>query len=176
MITISLANANNSSNFATKDDVKAIRDDIRLLIHQMDKRFEQIDKRLDMMQHQMDKRFEQIDKRLDMMQHQMDKRFEQVDKRFEQIDKRLDMMQREIEERSKTTNYMMIAFFVLIMGYLLKERSLIKKDVKEELKPELFKKADKSTVEKIITAIEEFAKEDENFRKVLEKHHLRYIA
>ncbi len=49
----------------------ATKDDIKLLIGQMDKRFEQ-----------MDKRFEQ-----------MDKRFEQIDKRFEQVDKRLDFMQ-----------------------------------------------------------------------------------
>jgi len=40
----------------------------------------------------------------------------------------------------------------------------------------LLKKADKSTVEKIIAVIEEIAKKDEEVRKVLEKHHLKYIA
>ena len=44
----------------------ATKDDIKLLIHQMDKRFEAI-------------------------QTQMDKRFEQVDKRFEEVYKRLDV-------------------------------------------------------------------------------------
>ena len=32
---------------------------------------------------QMDKRFEQVDKRFEAMQQSIDKRFEQVDKRFE---------------------------------------------------------------------------------------------
>jgi len=36
--------------------------------------------------------FEQVDKRLELMQADMDKRFEQVDKRFEQVDKRFDEM------------------------------------------------------------------------------------
>ncbi len=34
----------------------------------------------------MNKRFEQVDKRFELMQNNMDKRFEQVDKRFEQVD------------------------------------------------------------------------------------------
>ena len=42
----------------------ATKDDIKLLIGQMDKRFEQMDKRFE----QIDKRFEQVDKRLDFMQ------------------------------------------------------------------------------------------------------------
>ncbi|MDP2815160.1 MAG: hypothetical protein Q8O19_00600 [Rectinemataceae bacterium] len=53
----------------------ATKEDIRLLIAQMDKRF-------DAMQAQMDKRFEQVERR-----------FEQVDKRFEQIDKRFEFVQ-----------------------------------------------------------------------------------
>ena len=43
-----------SDNVATKDDIKN-------LIHYMDKRFEQIDKRFE----QIDRRFDQVDKRLD---------------------------------------------------------------------------------------------------------------
>jgi archaellum component FlaC len=49
----------------------ATKDDIKIVLEQMDKRFAQIDKR-----------FEQVDKH-----------FDQMDKRFEQIDKRLDFMQ-----------------------------------------------------------------------------------
>ena len=52
----------------------ASKDDIRLLIEQMDKRFEAVDKR-----------FEAVDKRFDIMQANMDKRFEAVDKRFETV-------------------------------------------------------------------------------------------
>ena len=59
------------SLFAKGSDI-ATKDDIKMLIHTIDKRFEQIDKRL-----------EQIDKRLELMQKEMDKRFEQVDKRLD---------------------------------------------------------------------------------------------
>ncbi|MBI4823056.1 MAG: hypothetical protein HY805_02345 [Nitrospirae bacterium] len=59
----------------------SIRDEIRTLREDTNKRFEQ-----------MDKRFEQMDKRFE----QMDKRFEQMDKRFEQMDKRLEHMEADI--------------------------------------------------------------------------------
>ena len=59
------------SLFAKGSDV-ATKDDIKMLIHTMDKRFEQVDKR-----------FEQIDKRLELMQREMNRRFEQVDKRLD---------------------------------------------------------------------------------------------
>jgi hypothetical protein len=76
--------------------VVATRDDIKDLIHEMDKRFEQVEKRFEAMQAQMDKRFEQVEKRFDAMQAQMDKRFDamqaQMDKRFEHVDKRLDQI------------------------------------------------------------------------------------
>jgi hypothetical protein len=38
----------------------------------------------------MDKRFEQVDKRFEQMQAETAKRFEQVDKRFEQLTSRID--------------------------------------------------------------------------------------
>ena len=44
------------------------------------------------------------------------------------------------------------------------------------LKKELEQKADKTTVEKIVSIIEEYARKDEEFRKILEKHHLKYVA
>jgi Flp pilus assembly protein TadB len=48
------------------------------------------------MQLDISKRFEQVDKRLELMQLDMNKRFEQVDKRFEQVDKRFDQQHQEI--------------------------------------------------------------------------------
>ena len=57
----------------------ATKEDIKLVLEQMDKRFTA-------MQHNIDKRFEQVDKRFE----QVDKRFEQVEKRFEQIERRFD--------------------------------------------------------------------------------------
>ncbi len=59
--------------------------------------FNQIDKRLELMQNNMDKRFEQVDKRFE----QVDKRFDQIDKRFEQIDKRFDQIDKRFERVDK---------------------------------------------------------------------------
>ncbi|MDP3876905.1 MAG: hypothetical protein Q8Q50_07985 [Methylobacter sp.] len=60
-----------------------LRNEIKLLREDMDKRFEQI-------QIEAVKRFEQVDKRFEQMQIESAKRFEQVDKRFEQLTSRLD--------------------------------------------------------------------------------------
>ncbi len=124
----------------------ATKDDIKLLIHQMDKRFEA-------MQNQMDKRFEQVDKR-----------FEQVDKRFESMDKRFDVIM-----------YIMIAGFTIIMSYLLKERYLIKTEVIKELEPQLIRKADKNLLDKVIAIIEDMAVKDKEIEALLTKHHLKLV-
>lgn len=69
----------------------------------MDKRFEQIDKRLE----QHDKRMDRIEEDMKMyvntlveemgkMEARMDKRFQKVDERFDKMDVRLDSMQHEI--------------------------------------------------------------------------------
>ncbi len=59
--------------------------------------FDQIDKRLELLQinmdkrfEQVDKRFDQIDKRLELLQINMDKRFEQVDKHFDEVNARIE--------------------------------------------------------------------------------------
>jgi tetrahydromethanopterin S-methyltransferase subunit G len=137
------------STYATSQN--ASKDDIKMLVYHMDKRFEQVDKRFE----QVDKRFEQVDKRFELMQQQMDKRFEQVDKRFD------------------TQLYLIIAGFTLIMGYLLKERSFIAKMVKDELKPELVKKADKNILDQVVAIIGEMAKQDKEVEAILTKHHLK---
>jgi chaperonin cofactor prefoldin len=62
----------------------------------MEKRFEAIDKRFEALQHQMDYRF-------DAMQKQMDERFTAMDKRFEalqkQMDERFEAVQKQMDER-----------------------------------------------------------------------------
>ena len=49
------------------------------------------------MQQNMDRKFEQVDKRFVDMQTSIDKRFEQVDKRFEQINEKLDKVLERID-------------------------------------------------------------------------------
>ena len=144
-ITISLLiTLNASPQNATKDDIK-------MLIHQMDKRFEQVDKR-----------FEQSDKQLEMMKEQMNKRFEQVDKRFE-----------ESHQLSMTIIYIIIALFGFIIWDRRSMMSATKKEIIKELEPELVKKADKNVLDRVIAIIEEMAKEDKSVEEMLKKHHLR---
>jgi len=203
VLIVSFVSAN-SSEVATKDDVKAIRNDIKMLVHQMDKRFElmqnSMDKRFELMQNSIDKRFEQVDKRFEQIDkrfEQIDKRFEQVDKHFEQVDKhfeqvdkrieqtnrRIELMQQQMERRFEQMetrfNWVMgliVGGFVFFYRYLLVEHRKLKDDIVKELRFELEKKADKERVEKIVAVIEDFARKDEEFRKILEKHHLKYVA
>ena len=49
----------------------ATKQDIQMLMQQMDKRFEQMDKRFEQMQKQIDRRFEQMNKRFELLTHIM---------------------------------------------------------------------------------------------------------
>ncbi len=87
-----------------------------------------------------------------------------MDKRFESIDKRFDIIL-----------YIMIAGFTIIMGYLLKERYLIKKEIEKELEPQLIRKADKNILDKVISIIEDMATKDKEIEELLKKHHLKLV-
>ncbi|WP_028572283.1 hypothetical protein [Desulfonatronum lacustre] len=65
----------------------------RLLLEQINLRFEEMQKYMDSRFEQVEKRFEQIDKRFE----QIEKRFEQMDKRFEQVDKRFEALTRRLD-------------------------------------------------------------------------------
>ncbi len=66
------------SNVATKDDIK-------MLIELMEKRFEIIDKRFEAME----KRFEDVNRRFE----DMNKRFDDINKRFEELHNRVTFIQ-----------------------------------------------------------------------------------
>ncbi|MCF6335618.1 MAG: hypothetical protein L3J12_07745 [Spirochaetales bacterium] len=89
---------------------------IELIQINMDKHFEQIEKRFE----QVDKRFEQIEKRFE----QVDKRFEQIEKRFEQVDKRFESIQQntnrnfdEVNTRLKAIETKMFQFMIWSTGF-----------------------------------------------------------
>ncbi len=70
----------------------ATKEDIKMLIQMMDKRFEAVDKRFEALQREMNarfeainKRFEAVDKRFEALQREMDARFEAMDKRFSML-------------------------------------------------------------------------------------------
>ena len=66
-------------------ELKYQRDLIEKVLHQMDKRFEEL-------REDMNRRFEQVDKRFEELREDMNRRFEQVDKRSEEL--REDMNKR----------------------------------------------------------------------------------
>ena len=68
----------------------------------MDKRFEQADKRFEIMQQFMNKHFEQVDKQFEVIYQSMDKRFEQMNKRFEIMQKYMDKRFEELTSRIDT--------------------------------------------------------------------------
>ena len=107
--------------------------------------------------------------------HQMDKRFEQMDKRFERVDKRFETMQTQMDKRFDMNMYIMIAGFTIIIGYLLKERYLIKSEIQKELEPQLIRKADKNILDKVIGIIEDMALKDKEIEELLTKHHLKLV-
>jgi len=69
--------------------------------------------------------------------------------------------------------YMIMALLVIIIGYLMKERQIIKKEILQEVKEIIEKKADKKFVDDIITVIEDFAKTNTEIADVLQKHKIR---
>ena len=92
----------------------ATKDDIKMLIQQMDKRFEAVDKR-----------FEAVDKRFEDMHRYTDRRFEDMNKRFEmiqhQMDKRFELL----------TNILIFCFSILgaSMGFLYHRQSSMMKSI-----------------------------------------------
>ncbi|TVQ97947.1 MAG: hypothetical protein EA399_12050 [Desulfovibrionales bacterium] len=76
----------------------------RVLLEQINLRFEEMQKYMDSRFEQVEKRFEQIDKRFEQIEkrfEQVDKRFEQIEKRFEQVDKRFEQIEKRFEQVDK---------------------------------------------------------------------------
>ena len=96
-----------------------------------------------------------------------------INKRFDDVNKRFETMNTSVNKRFDTMIYLMVAGFTLIMGYLLKERTTIKSEVRKELEPELIKKADKTVLDRVIAIIEDIAKKDKSVEELLNKHNLR---
>ena len=75
------------SEFAKMFEKLATKEDLKMLIEMINKRFEAIDKRFEDMQRYMEKRFEAIDKRFEDMRYYIDKRFEVVERRIGFLEK-----------------------------------------------------------------------------------------
>ena len=96
----------------------------RLLLEQINLRFEEMQKYMDSRFEQVEKRFEQVDKRFE----QVDKRFEQIDKRFEQIEKRFEQVDKRFEQvdsRFEALTRRMDRFMIWTLGLIASSTALI---------------------------------------------------
>ncbi|MDD3553668.1 MAG: hypothetical protein PHC35_04010 [Deltaproteobacteria bacterium] len=134
-----------------RDRIIRIETTLQVFMQQTDKRFEQVDKRLESMQNQTDKRFES-------MQNQMDKRFEQVDKRFDQLISFL---------------WMIVSIFttlvVAILGFAIWDRRTIIARAKEEA---LEAVRAESKLDDILKAMRKISEVDPKWKTVLSQLNL----
>ncbi|RUM28448.1 MAG: hypothetical protein DSY42_08445 [Aquifex sp.] len=165
------------TGFTQEDRERLIRLEttLKVFMKQVDKRFEQVDKRITELREDMnkrfeliDKRFEQIDKRFEELRDDINKRFELMDKRFEQIDKRFEQLY--------TFLWIITGIFTTLTASVIAfawwdRRTIIRKtkeetfeDMERELKPEKFKK--------LLNVLREKAKNDKELEAILKKYGL----
>jgi len=120
---------------------------------------------------QVDKRFEQVDKRIMELRMDMNKRFEQVDKRFEQVDKRFYELRMDMNKRfDQMMNFLWIlsAIFTTltgaVIGFAYWDRRTIIRKAKEETIKEIEKEG---RVRDLIRALRKLSEEDRRLAEVL---------
>jgi len=78
---------------ATKEDVEAIRTEMRMMkediIRYIDAKYEALDKKITILADSLSKRIDSLDKRIDSL----DKRIDSLDKRIDSLDKRISFLQ-----------------------------------------------------------------------------------
>ena len=104
----------------------ATKEDIRMILEFMEKRFDDINKRFEELMSYSDKRFEDINRRFEELRSYSDKRFESIEKRFEDINKRFEDMKYYVDRRFDEVNRrltaverIMIAFNIPILIAIL---------------------------------------------------------
>lgn len=72
-----------------------------MLAHQFPRRdeFIQLLNEMKWLREDTNRRFDQVDRRIDLLQVEMNQRFEQVERRIEQVEKRIDLLHEEIDRR-----------------------------------------------------------------------------
>ena len=129
---------------ATTDDLRILKNDLKDDIQMLSNQITETNK--------------VMLKMIESNQKATNQRFEDINKRFEEMNNKF---------------YMIMALLVIIIGYLMKERQIIKKEILQEVKEIIEKKADKKFVDDIITVIEDFAKTNTEIADVLQKHKIR---
>ena len=109
---------------------------------------------------QIDKRFEQVDKQFELMKHNIDKRFEQVDKRFEQVNKQFELMKHNIDKRFEYMNN--ILYGIMLMIFSSPFIALYLRDKREAEDRKNF-----DAIKGIIFTLRELAQDDEKIARSL---------
>ncbi|MEM3677929.1 MAG: hypothetical protein QW176_07270 [Candidatus Bathyarchaeia archaeon] len=96
---------------ATKEDVKMILDFMDRRFNAADKRFEDINKRFE----DVNKRFEDLMSYSERMFESMERRFEDVNRRFESVDKRFEDLTRYVDRRVGLVEKLLVGFNIPIL-------------------------------------------------------------
>ncbi len=101
------------TGFTQEDRERLVRLEttLKVFMEQVDRRFAELREDMNKRFEQVDKRFEQVDKRFAELREDMNKRFEQIDKRFEQVDKRFTQMMNFL--------WMLVAIFTTLTGVVI---------------------------------------------------------
>ena len=125
---------------------------------------------------QVDKRFEQVDKRISELREDMNARFEQVDKRFEQVDKRFEELRQDMNKRFEqlyTFLWILAGIFttltVSVIGFAYWDRRTIIRKAREETIEHLEREG---LLRRLLQALREKAKTDKDLEAVLKKYGL----
>jgi len=143
------------TGFTQEDRERLVRLEatLKVFMEQLDKRFEQVDKRISELREDVNKRFEE-------MREDMNKRFEQVDKRFEQVDKRFEEMM--------TFLWMLVGIFTtltaVVIGFAYWDRRTIIRKARDEAIETIEREG---RLKEFIKALRAYASEDQKFATVL---------
>jgi nitrate reductase NapE component len=125
---------------------------------------------------QVDKRFEQVDKRITELREDMNKRFEQVDKRFEQVDKRITELREDMNKRfEELITFMWIlagvftALTVAVIGFAYWDRRTIIRRAKLETIEEL---EERGKLRALLEAMRAVAAKDSTMADALRRFNL----
>ena len=142
-----------ASEPATKDDIKALREDnqndVKMLVELIKANQEATNKRFD----------------------DVNKRFDDVNKHFEEVNTRF--------EQAHNFSMAIIAGVFGLIGFSLWDRRTMMSRTKQEtiaiIEKELSQKADKTVLERVVAIIEDMAKKDNEVKEILERHHLKMV-
>jgi chaperonin cofactor prefoldin len=127
--------------------------------------------RIEAVLEQHEKRFESIEKRFD----NIDKRFESIDKRFESIDKRFEELRSDMNTHFGWLIALFAAITISTISFALWDRRTMIRPFETKVKEidKLIEELkEEKTANKILSALREMAKKDNQLAEILKSHNL----